>query len=246
MQLLDLALDTPALNLALDEALLEQAERGEGPDEILRLWESTTPFVALGRSSRLSEEVDPSACRRLGIPILRRISGGGTVLAGPGCLMYSVVLSYQRRPQLRPVDHAHRHVLNSILAALHPLVPTAQFQGTSDLALVDPAHDNILLKFSGNSLRCRRHHFLYHGTLLYRFPLELVSTCLLPPPRQPTYRVGRSHQDFLANLPLTAKQLRAVLANAFNVHYPLTQWPRDLVQELFALRYSRDDWNLRR
>ena len=44
-------------------------------------------------------------------------------------------------------------------------------QGTSDLAIGD-------LKFSGNSARCRRRWLLYHGTLLYDFPLSLVAQCL--------------------------------------------------------------------
>ena len=46
----------------------------------------------------------------------------------------------------------------------------------SDLVLGD-------LKFSGNSARCRRRWLLYHGTLLYDFPLALVARCLKMPPR---------------------------------------------------------------
>ena len=48
MKLLDLTLDSPAENLALDEALLEQAE-ADGPQEVLRLWEPESPLVVMGR-----------------------------------------------------------------------------------------------------------------------------------------------------------------------------------------------------
>ena len=50
MKLLELTLPTPAENLALDEALLDAAEAGELPDEVLRLWEPSQPLVVVGRS----------------------------------------------------------------------------------------------------------------------------------------------------------------------------------------------------
>ena len=98
MKLLILSLESPAANLALDEALLEQAEAGAGPSEVLRLWEPTDPCVVVGRSSRVAVEVKQEACRQAGIPVLRRCSGGAAVVTGPGCLMYSVVLSYRDHP----------------------------------------------------------------------------------------------------------------------------------------------------
>jgi lipoate-protein ligase A len=49
MKLLDLTLPTPAENLALDEALLDAAEAGELPDEVLRLWEFPQAVVVIGR-----------------------------------------------------------------------------------------------------------------------------------------------------------------------------------------------------
>ncbi len=69
--------------------------------------------------------------------------------------------------------------------------------GISDLVLGDR-------KFSGNSLRCKRDHFLYHGTLLYQFPLEQIGELLKMPARQPNYRQGRPHGEFVMNLPLDA------------------------------------------
>ena len=118
MQRLQLTLDTPAENIALDEALLDEAE-ATGPDaEYLRIWESPTPLVVLGRSSRAAEEVDLDACRARGIPVLRRSSGGAAIVAGPGCLMYAVVLSYDRRPEARGIHQSHDYVLSRIITAL--------------------------------------------------------------------------------------------------------------------------------
>lgn len=236
MQSLDLTLPSPAENLALDEALLDEAEAALVPNETLRLWEPREPLVVVGRSSRVDTEVHVDVCRELNIPILRRPSGGAAVVAGPGCLMYALVLSYQLRPHLRVLSAAHREILGTIVAALAPLAPGVRCCGTSDLALGE-------LKFSGNSARSRRQHLLYHGTLLYDFPLALVDRCLAMPPRMPAYRESRPHEHFVTNLPLTAAAIRQALLTAWHVRQRREHWPEQRVARLVAEKYNRLEWN---
>ncbi len=220
MRYLDLTLPTAAENLALDEALLEEAEAAHQPTETLRFWESTEPMVVVGRSSRVEIEVQSAFCEARRIPVMRRVSGGAAIVAGPGCLMYALVLSYEKRPHLRTLGEAHQHVLNWLGSALQPLAPEVRCCGTSDLALGE-------LKFSGNSARCRREHFLYHGTLLYDFPLELMEQCLGTPPRMPDYRRNRPHGRFVANLPLTADAIRQAIRKSCDAFEPCDGWPAD-------------------
>jgi lipoate-protein ligase A len=238
MHLFDLTLPSPQENLALDEALLDVAESAGGPLESLRLWESPEPIVVLGRGSRAASEVRLAYCRRHGIPVLRRTSGGTAVVAAPGSLMYALVLSYETRPELRAVDQAHRFVLETILSGIRPLVPAAERRGTSDLAV--GGH-----KFSGNSVRCKRTHFLYHGTLLYACDLSLVERCLAMPPRQPEYRKNRPHEQFVANIPVNCDALRDVLVATWQAQPAEIDWPRRQVRQLVATRYSQPEWNLR-
>jgi lipoate-protein ligase A len=239
MQLLDLSLPTPAENLALDEALLEAAETGQLADEVLRLWELPSPAVIIGRSSRIAGEIDLDVTESLQIPVLRRASGGAAIVAGPGCQMYSVVLRYAGREHLRLLDEVHRHVLGIIRSALAPLIDGIEHQGTSDLALNKR-------KFSGNSLRCKRDHLLYHGTILYNYDLSLIPRLLKTPPRQPDYRENRTHADFITNLPLAAPTLRTALTTAFFANQPLTTWPHQLTNHLLTTRYSQSTWNFSR
>lgn len=236
MRYLDLTLPTPAENLALDEALLEQSESAGRPTETLRLWESNRPMVVLGRSSKIDDEIHADTCRKLDIPILRRISGGAAILTGPGCLMYAVVFSHRARGGLRAIDHAHRFVLGTLAAALAPLAPDVKYRGISDLAVGE-------LKFSGNSVRYKRDHLLYHGTLLYNFPLELIDRCLAMPPRRPEYRRERAHGAFVTNLRLDAAAIRRALIAAWDANEPLVDWPRELTRRLAAEKYSRPEWN---
>ncbi len=237
MRLLDLTLPTPAENLALDEALLESAEAAARPTEVLRLWEPDRPMVILGRSSKIDEEVDRDACRQLDIPILRRVSGGLTILTGPGCLMYALVLSLEQRPELRAVEHAHRFVLGTHAAALSAHVPGVRCQGTSDIAIDDG--NSPPRKFSGNSIRVKRTHLLYHGTILYDFPLDQIEQCLKTPPRMPDYRNARDHTSFLTNLPLPAATIRQSLVAAWDATEPLRDWPQERCKQLVAECYQR-------
>lgn len=234
---LDLTLPSGAQNLALDEALLDLAEQA-GPDwEVLRVWEPGELLVVVGRSSSAAREVHLDACRTLGIPVLRRPSGGAAVVTGPGCLMYSLVLSHARRPALRVVTQAHQAILGRLARQLAELVPGVHCAGTSDLAWNDR-------KVSGNSLRSRPSHLLYHGTLLYDFPLKLIERLLAQPPREPEYRAGRGHGEFLANLPATADELKAVLRAAWQARDELQHWPAERTARLVAERYGRAEWNL--
>jgi lipoate-protein ligase A len=238
MQLLELTLDTPAENIALDEALLLSAEEHDTADEVLRLWGPSQHFVVLGSSSRIADEVKLDDCKAQGIEIVRRTSGGAAIVAGPGCLMYSLVLSLERRPELRAVDRAHRFVLESLATAIGRHVTGVARRGTSDLAIGDR-------KFSGNSLRMKCRYLLYHGTMLHDFPLQIVEAWLSPPPRQPQYRAGRGHGEFVTNLPLDRSALRIAVTTAFGPTILKQSWPRELTATLAKDKFGNDGWTNR-
>jgi lipoate-protein ligase A len=232
-------LPTLAENLALDEALLEEAELAGHSAGTLRFWESPRHAVVLGRSSVSADEVDLAFCEQQGMAVMRRCSGGASVVVGPGCLMYSVILPIEARPELARIDNAHCFVLQTLLRGIHTLVPNATCAGTSDLAC-------DAKKFSGNSLRVKRTHLLYHGTLLYDFPLELIQQCLRTAPRQPEYRSGRDHLDFVHNLPIAKTPLQNAIANAWGAHSFRADWPRHSTSLLVTNRYHKREWNLAR
>ena len=239
MNLLNLTLPTAAENLALDEALLEAAEADELKQGVLRIWESPEHFVVLGRSSKSEIEVDLQACRRDDIAVYRRPSGGGTVLSGPGCLSYAVVLDFETYPQLRSISHAHEFVLSRVAEALAQHVSGVKQAGTSDL-VIDPG-EGLPRKFSGNALRLKRNHLLYHGTLLHSFDLQLAERWLATPTRTPAYRENRSHHDFITNLPLDRLAIEQLLITAWNSQQVLHAWPQQRTAELAAAKYERID-----
>lgn len=241
MRLLDLSFDEPARNLALDEALLNEAEAGRSGDT-LRFWESPVPFVVLGLTQRLSEEVHEDACERDGIPILRRASGGGCVLQGKGCLNYALVLDQKSHPDLGSIRASNRHILEKVCAALKGLGLDARLEGLSDLAIGGR-------KVSGNAQRRRRRCLLHHGTLLYDADLALLPKYLKEPAKRPEYRSGRTHEQFVRNIPRPPGILKEGLARSFGAGpeaSAITQAEESQVDTLLAERYLLAEWTRRR
>lgn len=199
------AVERPYAALALDvetfEAVEEQRMAGG-----LRFWECDEVAVIVGRSGIVRAEVYEDRCWRDNVPIVRRASGGGSVVVGPGCLNYSLVLSLDRRPELRNVPSSYAIILGHIAAAL--ALPGLEVRGLADLTLNDR-------KVSGSAQRRGRRTLLHHGTFLCDFDLRLMERYLRTPPRAPAYRRGRAHVDFVVNLPLPTQTVRQRLAGAW-------------------------------
>ncbi len=238
MRLLELTLPSPAENLALDEALLLEQDGVAG--EWLRFWESPVHFVTLGVSGKMRNDVDVDACTRDGVPILRRASGGGTVLQGPGSLNYALVLSLDLRPELRDVTRGYRSILERTASAIG--VDEASQQGTSDLAVAG-------VKFSGNAQKRTRRAILHHGTLLWGFDLGLIPRYLREPEKQPDYRARRPHDEFVRNLEVPADELRRRIAAAWEaIPESLHSSPLPPIPDLSALlaeKYLSREWTER-
>jgi lipoate-protein ligase A len=221
MKFLDLTLPTPAENLALDEALLDLCER-DGGDGILRFWEAREHFIVLGYSNKAATEARLERARQDGIPVLRRCTGGGAVLQGPGCLNYSLIL-----PITAEVTETNRQIMQRHAAALG-----AEVRGHSDLTIGDR-------KFSGNAQRRKRRYLLFHGSFLQNLDIERVERLLPMPSREPDYRQKRPHRQFLRNVTLPYRQS---LRQCWRAEEPLTDLP-----DIAALvrQYTSEEWTFK-
>lgn len=240
MTLLDLTLPSPIENLALDEALLDAAEAGAA-GQTLRFWESPVHFVVVGYGNKIAREVNRAACEARGIPILRRCSGGGTVVQGPGCLNYTVILPITTAGPTRSISIANQFIMErtrAAIASLHPEPSTLNLavRGHTDLTLGN-------LKFSGNAQRRRKKFLLFHGSLLLNFDLPLISELLQMPSLQPDYRQGRAHEEFVMNLNLPPEKVKGALIAEWQATETLRQ-PISLPPALLE-KYGSAEWNLK-
>ena len=237
IHLLEATFPDLADNLALDEALLMEAEEAGGP-AVLRLWEQGSFAVVLGASGRLADEVRVEACRDDGVAIGRRSSGGGTVVIGPGALNFAVILPIAAAPELKSVDTAQGFVLGRTADAIRDQGPPVEVLGSGDLTV-------RLRKFSGSAQRRLRGHVLIHATVLHGFPLDRIDRYIRLPARQPSYREGRAHADFVSNLGLTGAALAGAIRSAW---LPpggppiFAKVPEGRVRELSATKFGDPRW----
>jgi lipoate---protein ligase len=238
MNFLDLTLPTPQENLACDEALLDGCEQGRH-GEILRFWESATPFVVLGYSNKTRTEVNLDSARGAGAPVLRRCTGGGAVLQGAGSLNYSLVLRIPETGPLSGITSTNAEIMERHRNALAPIVGgPIVVRGHSDLARGE-------LKFSGNAQRRRRRCLLFHGTILLGADIELMERLLPMPSRQPDYRQNRPHRQFLTNLEISARAIKQALQAAWGATDPCDGVPVEKIALLVREQYARDEWNFK-
>jgi len=176
--------DDPAEHLA-EEVRLLKAIGGETH----LLFYINRPCVILGRNNREEEWVFADAIRDAGIPLLRRISGGGTVYHDTGTLNYSLVMARERFDRLRggakPMDYFRKMVID----ALTPLGLHLSMGKLSDINLNGR-------KISGNAARLTRRSVLLHGTMLLTVDFAAMERFLKIPPN----RAGVPHREFVTSL----------------------------------------------
>ncbi|MXW35117.1 MAG: lipoate--protein ligase family protein [Acidobacteriia bacterium] len=214
MEFIDVGVVPPAEGLRAEREILESVERARcagvhagdtqtslrGGEHLL-IWEAAHPAVVLPRNGAADAWAYLEACAARDIPILRRESGGGAVVLGPGCLNYALILSLDARPALADVAGSYATLLGAVVDAL--AIPAVTIQST-DLALRNR-------KFAGHAQRRLRRTLLHHGTILYRFDLGLIDTLLPEPPGCPTWRGSRRHREFLTNVDVDRANLVARL-----------------------------------
>lgn len=239
---------TPAAFLASEEALLDATESG-GP-EALCFWESARPFVVVGFGQSVEREVDLPACRAANVPVLRRHSGGGAVVQGPGCLNYALLLRQDTHPALAMVGESNRWIMERNRRALQSVLgaaAVASVRGHTDLAL--RGADGVERKVSGNAQRRRKSALLFHGTLLHSLETlggESRLNLLRFPSLQPEYRGSRSHVNFVSSIPAGAAALIEAWKGEWEAFDPGLPPDSASVEGLVASRYCLESWNFRR
>lgn len=149
----------PEANLALEMELLER----EGEDFLLLY--INRPSVIVGRNQLPEAEADTEYCRRQGIPVIRRISGGGAVYHDTGNVNYSFITARGKTPLLDSKPHA------PVVAALAETGVAAEAGSRGELRVEG-------LKVSGTASYVKGARQMFHGTLLFDTDLDRMERAL--------------------------------------------------------------------
>lgn len=160
----------------------------EGP--FVWLWEYHDTACVLGAGTP-EGDVDLALCAAAGVPVYRRRGGGGAVVLSPGNLIITACYEARRKPfatqWIGPIAGAIARAITGLGVA------GAQVRGLGDVAIGER-------KILGSSLYANRQVALYQGSLLVDPDLDLIAQLLPHPSREPDYRAGRSHLQFVTSM----------------------------------------------
>ncbi|MCX6650766.1 MAG: biotin/lipoate A/B protein ligase family protein [Methanomassiliicoccales archaeon] len=231
-----------AYNMALDEAIAEAVKfRVAGPTIRFYGWEPAA--VSIGRFQDLEEVVDLEQCRKLGVQVVRRSTGGGAVFHDRGKeITYSVVCLEEMMP--RDINEAYREIGGWLVNALKLIGIEGTFEPINDV-LVNGK------KISGSAQSRRQGIFLQHGTLMYDLDrVRMFSVLKVPPDKLrpqgiegPAERVTSVREQKKVPWEFAV----AAMVNAFILNKQwyigdLTQDELARAEQISRERYSNEDW----
>jgi len=227
----------PYFNIAAEEYIFQYFQ-----EDVITLW-INDPSIIVGKHQNTLAEINMEFVRKLNIPVIRRISGGGTVYHDHGNLNYTFI---RKGKQGQLVDYA-KHT-KPITDALQELGIDARLEGKSNLTISG-------LKFSGNAEHLSKDRVLHHGTLLFDTDLSLIDES-----------IRLKHQDYndkgVRSIRSKVTNIKDHLQEAMSIHafrdflisfflkdhmdmsmYQMTDQQKTEIHELAEKKYKTWDWN---
>ncbi len=227
----------PSMNLALEELLFRHK------DETILLLYRNSKSVIVGKHQNPFAEVNLSFVKKQGIPIYRRITGGGTVYHDLDNLNYSFLYSHPEGD--KPVN---------FFMFLHPMIAFLSHEG---IAASIGARNELLLgdrKISGTACHVFKQRSIHHGSLLVHTDLELLHDVIGKEKHRFVSKAVSSVSSKVMNLceerpELSADTLAAACqqffldrcSDAHVLHLKESEWKE--VSRLAQEKYICDDWN---
>ncbi|AFG38815.1 lipoate--protein ligase family protein [Spirochaeta africana] len=251
--------------MAIDEALLRSFTAGNQLP-LFRLYGWKDPTISIGRFQRWDEDIDLAACRRAGVPLIRRITGGGAIYHD--CeVTYSLVCSRYEFGKMT-VKESYRRICSFLIAVYRGLGLEADF--AVDAAAADPTlgqktvhcfagreaydvlvrqHDGSLQKLGGNAQRRLGDIVFQHGSIPLELRLQqqerLFTAHALPDPQRVTDLAGAVSPVLEAGVGL-GRRIQQEFAAALGIEWenqPLTEAETADAAWLAEHKYRQDSWN---
>jgi len=254
-RLLKLEVNDAFTNMAIDEAIVTARIRGFASNTV-RFYRWRPSAVSIGRFQDVSNEVQIDNCRRLGIDIVRRISGGGTVYHDvEGEITYSIIAQEE--------IFGTKDVIQAYNTICEALIEGAKILGVNaDFNRGDPKNcPNIAIqgkKISGSAQFHQGGVMLQHGTFLLETDLEKMFTLLRVPWARTIPDVVCVARERLTSVKkelgktVTIEEAYQALIKGFEKVFQkqlregeLASYEQKLAQELRHDKFSTDEWNLK-
>jgi lipoate-protein ligase A len=195
------------------------------------------PCVVVGKNQSIYKEVNIDYLRS-GKPLIRRISGGGTVYHDEGNLCFAFLTAFDEKKV-----NNYRHFNQPIVDALQKAGIDAQFNKRNDILWEEK-------KISGNAQFTDRKNILSHGTLLVNANLDELRSALKPNTYEVESKAVSSTRSSVLNISersdrfTTADDLRQYLQKELNITYRYSftdeQWQE--IKETAVKKFQSAEW----
>ncbi|GHV79762.1 octanoyltransferase LipM [Spirochaetia bacterium] len=247
-RLLETGYHNGCYNMGLDEALLESVAAGAMP--CIRLYGWRPAAVSLGCFQGIEEEVDVTACKKHGVDVVRRISGGGAVFHQAE-LTYSIIMTNTHALAEQDINRSYARFCAGIIEGLKLLGVEAEFVPINDILAGDR-------KISGNAQTRRMGCILQHGTILLNNDVDLMFELLRVPPEKMKDQIIKDVKNRVTSLRALGKDISMeeaskALAEGFRRTLTLDLSPADPTaaeeqrgRELAVEKFGARDWLYKR
>jgi lipoate-protein ligase A len=254
-RLLKLDISNAYENMAIDESILIARIKRAVPNT-LRFYRWRPSAVSIGKFQDLEKEVQLANCRKEGVDVVRRITGGGTVYHDfTGEVTYSVVVSKQDLGA-SDIGAIYARLYGGLAEALRFLGIDADF--SEGHAKACPNLTVKGKKISGSAQTHKNGVVLQHGTLLLDVCFERMFAFLRVPGARTCIEVVDIAKDRITSInhelerEVSAEEVAGALERGFSqalnvelVEDQMTGYELDLAAELQEQKYAKDDWNFR-
>ena len=166
------------------------------------VWQPDGTYIVLGRANNSESSVYFELAQRDGIKIVKRPSGGESVILTQNMIVFSMKINIIKLKKPRYIfDIINKHIINSLNKIG---IENLNSRGISDISIFDK-------KILGSAMYLKNNILFYHAVLNVKEDVSLISKYLKHPGREPDYRAGRNHNDFVTSL----------AAEGYNIEIPL-------------------------
>lgn len=253
-RLLNMGANPAAMNMAIDETILlaQQAQ----PNPTLRFYEWSSPAFSFGYFQDIASEVDVATCRAGGIELVKRMTGGGTVVHGWE-LTYTLVLP--RAVAEIGISEAYRRIGHSLVKAFQKLGVSAQCYATCpdspetapNICLTNPAEHDVMAddkKLAGVSVRRNRGGILFQGYISLYMPPPFILKRVSKDPEVQQSVHEKSTAINMDGRAITREMLIQAVSETFEIGIAfnageLSLTERTQAETLVETKYATAAWN---
>lgn len=246
--------------MAIDDALLQSFDPQRSLP-ILHLYGCSLPALSIGRFQNAGEILKLDICQKAGVPVVRRISGGG-IIFHKSELIYSIFCTPDQIPASNSIKERYRNLTGFLIKFYRSLSLNAEYAldyaacgesltDRTSFCLAGRERYDILVggrKMGGNAQRCLKEVIFQHGSIPLTDTLNEGIVFLRHPPGCLDKMVtSLSAEGIVCDNDKLTRMLSSTFCEALNAELQKSSFvdnEKKRADILLEKKYLNDGWNI--